>query len=196
MPDAVADMRLYQADSSRTQFVRGVQYLAHAAFGWNDIIRKDSSFWEFKAYAAGKVIGLSDSAYQIKGLVDAASFTEATRLGKGSDPAPSTIHFVTTKGVSVGSDVLSYATSKDVLIVQHIAEEVFDTETGTSQLRVGAGVALNPAVIRMGASYSASASDERDWLPGPSGQGPSSPPPPPSPTLDQASGGSSTSDAH
>jgi hypothetical protein len=87
---------------------------------------------------------LADSSHQIAGFVDAVASQEASTKDHGLPPV---LHFVTTGGVTVGVDVIAEATRRHVMIVQHQIEEVYDTETNESKLRVGAGTALNPEVL-------------------------------------------------
>lgn len=147
VPDAVADQKYYKADESQSQFVRGLEYLSFWAsdgelFGKT---MRDSTFWEFKAYREGTVIRLNDSEIQIKGMIDAASETAATKDRKS--PLPSVIHIVTTSGVAVSPEVIEYATMKDVELVLHYAEE-YSTETGDPiGMRIGAGMTLNDIVV-------------------------------------------------
>jgi RHS repeat-associated protein len=146
VPDAVVDQEYYKADESSTQFVRGVKYIAWSLTGIGGKTLKDSSFWEFKAYKEGTVINLNDSEVQIKGMIDAASETDATK--DKSAPLPSSVHIVTTSGVTVSPDVIAYATSRDVELVLHVAEEYSSTETGEPVgMRVGAGMVLNDIVL-------------------------------------------------
>ncbi|MHA4871590.1 RHS repeat-associated core domain-containing protein [Duganella sp. PWIR1] len=144
-PDAVSDQRYYKADTSATQFVRGVEYLAFTLADIGGKTYKDSSFWEFKAYREGTVINLGDSESQIKGMIDAASEMEATKDTKA--PLPSAIHLVTTAGVTVSPEVIAYAMSKDVELVHHFAEEYINQDGESLGMRVGAGVVLNDMVL-------------------------------------------------
>jgi len=97
-----------------------------------------------QTYRSGSVIRLADSSHQIAGLVDAVAAQEASTKDHGLPPL---LHFVTTGGVTVGVDVIAEATRRHVMIVQHQIEEVYDTETNESKLRVGAGTVLNPEVL-------------------------------------------------
>jgi RHS repeat-associated protein len=151
-PDAVTDQQYYKADETSNNFVRGVKYIAWSLADVGGKTLKNSSFWEFKAYAEGTVINLNDSEIQIKGMIDAASETDATK--DKSAPLPSSIHIVTTSGVTLSPAVISYATARDVELVLHIAEE-YSTDTGGNPvgMRVGAGMVLNDAVLMKRGAY-------------------------------------------
>jgi hypothetical protein len=143
-PDGVVDVH-YWRSSSDSPYVRAFTR-AEFYLGLTGETLKDSTFYEFKALKAGTTINLSDSVVQIKGLIDAASQTAATRDPKS--PVPSSIHFGTTEGVKIGDDVVAYARSKDVLIVQHVAEEVKSASSDrTIGIRLGAGVFLNGDLV-------------------------------------------------
>jgi RHS repeat-associated protein len=169
VPDGVANLDVYKADGTASDFVRSIKYAGYLIANIGAIVRNDSAFYEFKALKEGREIHLGDSDSQIRGLIDAASNQDATR--SKDDPAPSTIHFVTTRGVTIGDDVTKFATRKDVLLVQHIAEEIYDTSLGTSTVRIGAGLVLNPGVLasRGTNDYESDPSTRRSWLPGPGG---------------------------
>lgn len=133
-PDGVADIKTWKKGTISSVF--GL---------FPDYPGKDSSMWEVKTYKEGSTIHLSDSQYQIKGLVDAASQQEASKTNAGFPPI---LHFVTTAGVTVGLDVIAEATKKKVLLVHHVMEEVTDTDDPQKmEIRTGAGKMLNSQVL-------------------------------------------------
>ena len=142
-PEGMAEQRYFRSES-QDNFERGLERIAFH-LGFSGKVLPDSTFYEFKALKAGTTINLSDSGYQIKGLIDAAAQTAATKDVKS--PTPSAIHFVTTAGVKIGDDVVTYARMRDVLIVQHVAEEVRDHHNQTFGIRIGAGRFLNEELV-------------------------------------------------
>jgi hypothetical protein len=165
-PDGVADQK-YRAHVSLFSVDEWRKLLG----SWDEV-RHDSSFYEVKVLELGKQIHQSDSEYQIRGLVDALSKQEAAQKTEGLPPI---LHFATTKGVGIGNDVVAFATEKKVLVIQHVIEEVYDTETRESHVRIGAGRVLNPIVMaaRLPTVLQPSeASDAVDWNGGPGGKKP------------------------
>ncbi|MDX2055222.1 MAG: hypothetical protein SFV15_22660 [Polyangiaceae bacterium] len=141
-PDGVADQTLWKSEDSIAQGLRNIAGFLFGAFP--NEVRKDSTLYEVKSLKQGSTIHLSDSKHQIRGLIDVASKQEAARTTSGLPPV---LRFVTTGGVQIGADVIAEASKRGVLIVHHTIEEVLDTDTHESRVRIGAGHVLNPGVL-------------------------------------------------
>jgi hypothetical protein len=163
-PDGVTSLRLYKANPNLPKFVRGLEYLAHATVGAFETERPNASFYEMKAKKEGETIRLADNEHQITGLIDAVS-----KQGNSSDPIPAILHFVTTKGVRIHPEVTDYATKMKVVVMVHVAEEIYDTVEKRSRVRVGEGTILNSEVLQPGVTYDAPAGRAGMWRAGPNG---------------------------
>jgi hypothetical protein len=112
--------------------------------GWGGGVYYDSGFVEVKAMAPG-VMWSSSFDYQLQTMVDVASESPGAKAGR-----PGEIIFVTTAGVTAGSDLILNASARRVAIWHAEVLESSQGVPGQNNLRVGYTLLLNPAAYAVG----------------------------------------------